>query len=104
MQRTQGEEHDVSGPNHDQRGNHQDTERDVRDTSFLEDEPELDKVLNIFVRTNSGGTILSNSDLLLSITVAQFKELDARHEVNERTDINRVRFNIRNFNLRDILG
>jgi len=31
----------------------------------------LDKVLNIFIRINSGGTILSYSDLLLSIATAQ---------------------------------
>lgn len=41
----------------------------------------LDKVLNIFIRINSGGTILSYSDLLLSIATAQWKTKDAREEI-----------------------
>ena len=53
---------------------------------FLEREQDLDKVLNIFIRTNSGGTVLSNSDLLLSIATANWTELDARQEVHERVD------------------
>lgn len=44
---------------------------------------ELDKVLNIFIRVNSGGTILSYSDLLLSIATAQWENLDAREEIND---------------------
>lgn len=47
---------------------------------------ELDKVLNIFIRVNSGGTILSYSDLLLSIATAQWENLDAREEINEFVD------------------
>jgi uncharacterized protein with ParB-like and HNH nuclease domain len=41
----------------------------------------LDKVLNIFIRVNSGGTVLSYSDLLLSIATAQWKTMDAREEI-----------------------
>lgn len=41
----------------------------------------LDKVLNIFIRINSGGTILSYSDLLLSIATAQWETKDARDEI-----------------------
>lgn len=37
---------------------------------YLEKEQKLDKVLNIFIRVNSGGTALSYSDLLLSIATA----------------------------------
>ena len=48
---------------------------------FLEKDESLDKVLNIFIRVNSGGTILSYSDLLLSIASAQWKKRDAREEV-----------------------
>jgi len=48
---------------------------------FLEEEQNLDKVLNIFIRVNSGGTELSYSDLLLSIAIAQWEELDAREEI-----------------------
>jgi hypothetical protein len=48
---------------------------------FLEKGTELDKVLNIFVRVNSGGEPLSHSDLLLSIASANWKEKDAREEI-----------------------
>jgi len=48
---------------------------------FLEEEQDLDKVLNIFIRVNSGGTILSYSDMLLSIATAQWEEKDARQEI-----------------------
>ncbi len=44
---------------------------------------DLDKVLNIFIRVNSGGTVLTYSDLLLSIASAQWKNLDAREEIIE---------------------
>jgi hypothetical protein len=48
---------------------------------FLEKGESLDKVLNIFIRVNSGGTVLSYSDLLLSIATAQWKKKDAREEI-----------------------
>jgi uncharacterized protein with ParB-like and HNH nuclease domain len=48
---------------------------------FLEKGESLDKVLNIFIRVNSGGTQLSYSDLLLSIATAQWKVKDAREEI-----------------------
>lgn len=48
---------------------------------FLVDDQDPDKVLEIFVRVNSGGTTLSYSDLLLSMATNQWKELDARDEV-----------------------
>lgn len=41
-------------------------------TFFTEKSQELDRVLRIFIRMNSGGTVLSYSDLLLSIAVAQW--------------------------------
>lgn len=50
---------------------------------YLEKDEKLDKVLNIFIRVNSGGTILSYSDLLLSIAIAQWREKDAREEVTK---------------------
>ncbi|AEI14608.1 protein of unknown function DUF262 [Flexistipes sinusarabici DSM 4947] len=46
----------------------------------------LDKVLNIFIRINSGGTVLSYSDLLLSIATAQWESKDAREEINNFVD------------------
>lgn len=53
---------------------------------YLEKDQELDKVLNIFIRVNSGGTKLSYSDLLLSIATAQWKQKDARKEITEFVD------------------
>lgn len=53
---------------------------------FLEKSIELDKVLQIFIRINSGGTKLSYSDLLLSIASAQWKSLDAREEIHDFVD------------------
>lgn len=48
---------------------------------FLVTDQDPDKVLEIFVRVNSGGTTLSYSDLLLSMATNQWKDLDAREEV-----------------------
>lgn len=53
---------------------------------FLEKDESLDKVLNIFIRINSGGMSLSYSDLLLSVATAQWKSKDAREEVTEFVD------------------
>ena len=47
---------------------------------------ELDKVLQIFIRMNDGGTPLSHSDMLLSIAVAQWTHHDARKEIHELVD------------------
>jgi uncharacterized protein with ParB-like and HNH nuclease domain len=58
---------------------------------FMEKDERLDKVLNIFIRVNSGGTPLSYSDLLLSIATAQWKEKDAREEITQFVDeINKI--------------
>ena len=91
---------------------------------FSESDQDLEKMLNIFVRTNSGGTRLTNSDLLLSIATASFSsDINARQEVLDRTkelnavgdgfnfphdfilkaglvlsDINDIGFKVRNFN------
>jgi hypothetical protein len=48
---------------------------------FLVSDQNPDKVLEIFVRVNSGGTTLSYSDLLLSMATNQWQGLDAREEV-----------------------
>jgi len=53
---------------------------------FLEKDESLDKVLNIFIRVNSGGTVLSYSDLLLSVATAQWKKRDAREEITSFVD------------------
>lgn len=51
-------------------------------TYFSEETESLDRVLNIFIRLNSGGVPLSYSDLLLSIAIAQWNNTDAREEIN----------------------
>lgn len=55
--------------------------QDLSIVYYEENSSDLDKVLNIFVRVNSGGTKLGYSDLLLSIATAQWDDLDAREEI-----------------------
>ncbi|KJR44318.1 hypothetical protein UF75_5302 [Desulfosporosinus sp. I2] len=58
---------------------------------YLEKSNDLDKVLNIFIRINNGGTKLNYTDLLLSIATAQWKNKDAREEINRLVDeINKI--------------
>ncbi len=52
---------------------------------FEEKEKDLNKVLNIFIRVNSGGVKLSYSDLLMSILTASFSS-DIREKINELVD------------------
>ncbi|MBS3017160.1 DUF262 domain-containing protein, partial [Helicobacter pylori] len=52
---------------------------------FEETEKDLNKVLNIFIRVNSGGVKLSYSDLLMSILTASFSS-DIRERMNELVD------------------
>lgn len=52
---------------------------------YEEGSQSLERVLRIFIRLNSGGTVLSYSDLLLSIAVAQWKG-DARKEIHSLRD------------------
>ena len=92
-------------------------------SAYEETDQNPERVLNIFVRTNSGGTPLSYSDMLLSMVVAQWDEVDARKEIHALVDeiqnigmgfsfnhdfvlkaclmlgdSNSVRFNVENFN------
>lgn len=53
---------------------------------FRDDEQDIDRVLDIFIRVNSAGKPLSQSDLLLSIATAQFPERDARSAVHSLVD------------------
>jgi hypothetical protein len=59
--------------------------RAVRETNsinaFVEESQDPNKVLDIFVRVNSGGTTLSYSDLLLSMATNQWVKRDAREDV-----------------------
>lgn len=71
--------------------------RDPIISYFEEESQDLDKVLNIFIRVNSGGTPLSYSDLLLSIATAQWKDVEAREVIHGLVDeLNETgqRFNI----------
>ncbi|EMG89824.1 hypothetical protein HMPREF1397_00395 [Helicobacter pylori GAM115Ai] len=52
---------------------------------FEETEKNLNKVLNIFIRVNSGGGKLSYSDLLMSILTASFSS-DIREKIRELVD------------------
>ena len=55
-------------------------------SAYEEEAQDLDRVLNIFIRVNSGGTVLSYSDLLLSIATAQWNEIDARQVIYNLVD------------------
>lgn len=48
---------------------------------YTEDDPDYDRVLDIFVRANQGGTKLSKSDLLLSMVTAKWGDGSAREEI-----------------------
>ena len=56
---------------------------------YNETNQSIDHVLDIFIRTNHGGTPLSFSDLLMSIAVANWKK-DARQQIDDLVD--QVRF------------
>ncbi len=63
---------------------------------YEETTQDIERVLQIFIRCNSGGTPLSYSNLLLSIAVSQWDDLDARAEVHGLVDeMNRVRDGLR---------
>lgn len=48
---------------------------------YEEDEQKPNKAVNIFIRINSGGTALSFSDILMSIAIANCKQMDAKTEI-----------------------
>ena len=48
---------------------------------YEETSQDIDRVLDVFIRTNSGGMTLSRSDMLMSIATAHWKG-DARSEIN----------------------
>ena len=64
--------------------------------NFYEEETESpDQAVNIFVRINSGGTPLTFSKILLSMTIAGWEKKDAKTEINNLVDsINSKNFNI----------
>jgi Protein of unknown function DUF262 len=56
---------------------------------YKETNQKIDHVLDIFIRTNHGGTPLSFSDLLMSIAIANWRR-DARQQIDDLVD--KVRF------------
>lgn len=61
---------------------------------YLETEQKPDKAVNIFIRVNSNGEPLDYSDILFSIAIANWKNLDARTEINNLVDRINQDFNI----------
>jgi uncharacterized protein with ParB-like and HNH nuclease domain len=60
---------------------------------YEEKSDDYDKVLEIFIRTNTGGQKLEYSDILLSTATAKWRKLNAREEINKFTDdINKIGF------------
>lgn len=58
---------------------------------YEEKTDDYDKVVEIFVRTNTGGVKLEYSDILLSTATAKWKNLNAREEIYGFTDtINKI--------------
>ena len=53
---------------------------------YEEKTSDYDTVLEIFIRTNTGGQKLEYSDILLSTATAKWKNLNAREEINKFTD------------------
>ncbi|GAA7676070.1 DUF262 domain-containing protein [Helicobacter pylori] len=80
------QEHDLKDNESDLLGELKDAFHTKQLISFFEEkEKNLDKVLNIFIRVNSGGVKLSYSDLLMSILTASFSS-DIREKMNELVD------------------
>ncbi|MGN2349678.1 GmrSD restriction endonuclease domain-containing protein [Clostridium cagae] len=53
---------------------------------YLEKSYELDKVLDIFIRVNNGGTRLNYTDLLLSMATASWENREAKQEIIKFVD------------------
>lgn len=65
---------------------HEIVHTDLAINYFEEEDQDIDRVLDIFIRVNSAGMVLSQSDLLLSIATAQWTDRDAREEIHEFID------------------
>ena len=58
---------------------------------YEEKSADYDKVVEIFIRTNTGGAKLEYSDILLSTATAKWRDLNAREEIHTFTDeINKI--------------
>jgi len=65
---------------------HQTFWRDDVISYYTEREQDYDRVLDIFVRTNEGGTKLSKSTILMSMLTAKWQKVDARDEIPALVD------------------
>ncbi|MGH1868175.1 DUF262 domain-containing protein [Enterococcus faecalis] len=81
---------------------HQMMEKDIL-AYYEENSQEIDKVLDIFIRMNSGGTTLTYSDLLLSLATAKWQNLNAQEEIYSLVDELNMIGNGFNFNKDNIL-
>ena len=81
---------------------HQMMEKDIL-AYYEENSQEIDKVLDIFIRMNSGVTTLTYSDLLLSLATAKWQNLNAREEIYSLVDELNMIGNGFNFNKDNIL-
>ena len=81
---------------------HQMMEKDIL-AYYEENSQEIDKVLDIFIRMNSGGTTLTYSDLLLSLATAKWQNMNAREEIYSLVDELNMIGNGFNFNKDNIL-
>ncbi|MFB6159535.1 MAG: DUF262 domain-containing protein [Candidatus Nanohalobium sp.] len=66
---------------------HQVIEKDEIVNYYTEKEQDMEKVLDIFIRTNDGGTQLTKSDLLLSMAVGNWAKNSSGDEINAREEI-----------------
>ena len=57
--------------------------RDETIAYYTEESQSYDKVLDIFIRANDGGTKLSKSDLMMSMVTLKWLTLNAREEINK---------------------
>jgi uncharacterized protein with ParB-like and HNH nuclease domain len=58
---------------------------------YEEKSQEYDKVVEVFIRANTGGKTLEYSDILLSTATAKWKNLNARDEIyNFTDDVNKI--------------
>ena len=53
---------------------------------YTEHDQDYDRVLDIFIRANDGGTKLTKSDLLLSLVTSKWKGMNARQDITDFVD------------------
>lgn len=70
---------------------------------FTEMDQSLDRVLDIFIRANDGGTKLSKSDLLLSMITSKWRGVSAREEIFDLVDFLNDGLSLRNSLTKDFV-